>query len=133
MKHIIIAAVTAGAGHIQAAHALETAWKELRPDDQVQVLDLLSFTPPLFRTAYLKSYLKLVTHAPDLWNFFFEKTDNPSLLQKLRRVRSKLARHTYRKFTKLVGETQPDMVISSYFGRWIVSGLWRAGGKKCVG
>jgi processive 1,2-diacylglycerol beta-glucosyltransferase len=115
MKHIIIAAVTVGAGHIQAARALEAAWKELRPEDQVQVHDLLNFTPPLFRTAYLKSYLKLVTHAPDLWSFFFEKTDNPSLLRKLRRIRSQLARHTYRKFTKLLGEAQPDVVISTHF------------------
>jgi processive 1,2-diacylglycerol beta-glucosyltransferase len=115
MKRIMIAAVTVGAGHIQAARAVEAAWKAIRPDDQVQTLDLLTFTSPLFRAAYLKSYLKLVTHAPDLWSFLFDKTDNPSMLQKLRRIRSQLARQAFRKFTKLLGETNPDAVISTHF------------------
>ncbi len=115
MKRIIIAAVTAGAGHIQAGRAVEAAWKTMRPDDQVETIDLLSFGPPLFRAAYVKSYLKLVTHAPDLWSYLFDKTDNPLLLQKLRRVRSRLARHTFHKFTKLLDETNPDAVISTHF------------------
>ncbi len=35
--------VTAGTGHIQAARAVEAASKTMRPDDQVESVDVLSF------------------------------------------------------------------------------------------
>ena len=46
---ILIATVTAGAGHLQAAAALEEAWRQLRPRDTLQRLDVLDFTPRLYR------------------------------------------------------------------------------------
>ena len=63
---ILIATVTAGAGHLQAACALEEAWGELRPRDTIERLDVLDFTPKLYRKVYIDSYLKLVERAPDL-------------------------------------------------------------------
>jgi hypothetical protein len=38
---VLIATVTAGAGHLQAAAALDEAWRALRPGDAVERLDLL--------------------------------------------------------------------------------------------
>ena len=49
---ILIATVTAGAGHLQAACALEEAWGELRPRDTIERLDVLDFTPKLYRKVY---------------------------------------------------------------------------------
>ena len=46
---ILIATVTAGAGHLQAAAALEEAWRSSRPADTVQRVDVLEFTPRLYR------------------------------------------------------------------------------------
>jgi len=59
--------VTAGAGHVQAAAALEEAWASLRPRDAVRRLDVLEFTPRLYRKAYVEGYVQLVAHAPELW------------------------------------------------------------------
>lgn len=64
---ILIATVTAGAGHLQAAAALEEAWRALRPRDQLEKLNVLDFTPRLYRKVYIESYVKLVEHAPELW------------------------------------------------------------------
>src|SRR6185436_14097240 len=82
---ILIATVTAGAGHVQAAAALEEAWKAERPRDSIQRLDVLEFTPKLYRKMYVEGYVKLVEHAPELWAMVFKKTDNPTLVRKLSR------------------------------------------------
>src|SRR5262245_7974351 len=49
---VLIATVTAGAGHLQAAAALEEAWRSLRPQDTLARLDVLEFTPKLYRKMY---------------------------------------------------------------------------------
>jgi len=40
---ILIATVTAGAGHVAAAAALEEAWRAEHPQDTVERLDLVKF------------------------------------------------------------------------------------------
>jgi len=80
---VLIATVTAGAGHVQAAAALEEAWKAMSPRDTVQRLDVLEFTPKLYRKMCVEGYVKLVEHAPELWAAVFKKTDNPTLVRKL--------------------------------------------------
>jgi processive 1,2-diacylglycerol beta-glucosyltransferase len=74
---ILIATVTAGAGHLQAATALEEAWRSLRSHDCVEKVDLLDLVPRLQRKVYIQGYVKLVEHAPELWGMVFKKTDNP--------------------------------------------------------
>ena len=64
---ILIATVTAGAGHIAAAAALEEAWRALRPDDTVERLDLIKFLSPLHKKVHADGYVKLVEHAPEIW------------------------------------------------------------------
>ncbi len=40
---VLIATVTAGAGHVAAAAALDEAWRAFRPEDVVDRLDLVKF------------------------------------------------------------------------------------------
>ncbi len=88
---VLIATVTAGAGHMQAAAALEEAWRALRPGDDLKRLDVLDFTSRLYRKTYVDGYAKLVKHAPDLWALMYQKADNPSLLRRISRLRRTLA------------------------------------------
>jgi len=45
----LIATVTAGAGHLAAAAALEETWRSMRPADAVEKIDLVKFFSPLHR------------------------------------------------------------------------------------
>ncbi len=65
---ILIATVTAGAGHVQAGAALEEAWKALRPRDAVKRVDVLEYTPAPFRRIYSQGYVKVIQHAPELYS-----------------------------------------------------------------
>lgn len=112
---ILIATVTAGAGHLQAAAALEEAWRSLRPKDAVQRLDVLEFTPKLYRKIYVEGYVKLVEHAPELWALVFKKTDNPTLVRKLVRLRRAFARFTSNKFLRRLKQFKPDVVLCTHY------------------
>jgi processive 1,2-diacylglycerol beta-glucosyltransferase len=112
---ILIATVTAGAGHLQAAAALEEAWLSLRPKDTVERLDVLEFTPKLYRKMYVDGYVKLVAHAPELWGMVFKKTDNPTLARKLVRFRRALAKWTTLKFIRRLKQFKPDVVLCTHY------------------
>ena len=112
---ILIATVTAGAGHLQAAAALEEAWRRFRPGDVVEKVDLLDFVSRLQRRVYVQGYVKLVKHAPELWGMVFKKTDNPAWLRKVARFRRGFAERTNKKFVKYLKAFQPDAVICTHY------------------
>src|SRR5882762_9058701 len=123
---VLIATVTAGAGHVQAAAALEEAWRALRPRDTIERLDVLDFTPRLYRKMYVEGYVKLVEHAPELWAHVFKKTDNPRLLRKLSRIRRSLAHLTTNKFTRHLKKFKADAVLCTHFMPLEIMGRFKA-------
>ena len=112
---ILIATVTAGAGHLQAAAALEEAWRAARPGDVVEKVDLLDYVSRLQRKVYVQGYVKLVEHAPELWGMVFKKTDNPAWLRKVARFRRGFAERTNKKFVKYLKAFQPDAVVCTHY------------------
>ncbi len=112
---ILIATVTAGGGHLQAAAALEEAWRASRPRDVVERVDLLALVPRVQRQVYAQGYVQLVEHTPELWGMFFQKTDNPALLRKVGRLRRAFARATNRRFVAQLKRFAPDAVLCTHF------------------
>src|SRR5262245_38935110 len=119
---VLIPTVTAGGGHLQAALALEEAWRALRPNDVVEHLDVLDFTPSFYRRIYERGYLKLIKHAPEVYALAFRKTDHPARVKKLTRLRRTFARLTAKPFERRVMEFLPDAVISTHYLPLVVSG-----------
>lgn len=112
---ILIATVTAGAGHLQAAAALEEAWRALRPQDTLERVDLLEFVSRLHRKVYVQGYVKLIEHASELWSLVFKKTDNPALVRKVSRLRRPFARHSNKRFVRYIRHFQPDVVLCTHY------------------
>jgi len=112
---VLIATVTAGAGHLQAAAALEEAWSQHRPHDDLQKLDLLDFVNKLQRKVYAEGYTKIVTHTPALWGAMFERTDDPDLMRRLNRYRRMFARATNRRFVRHLRSFQPEILVATHF------------------
>jgi processive 1,2-diacylglycerol beta-glucosyltransferase len=112
---ILIAAVTAGAGHLQAAVAMEEAWQVLRPKDEVRRVDVLDFASKPFRKTYASGYMKLAAHLPELYELLFNKTDSPALMRRLTRFRRVAARASGEGFLRLVKKYAPQAVICTHF------------------
>jgi processive 1,2-diacylglycerol beta-glucosyltransferase len=112
---VLIATVTAGGGHLQAAAALDEAWTTAYPSDEVKRVDLLDLVPKVQRKFYAEGYVKLIAHAPELYELFFNRTDNPKRLRELSTLRRRFAEHTNRKFVGLVNQFKPDVVLCTHF------------------
>src|SRR5512140_3477422 len=99
---VLIATVTAGAGHLAAAAALEEAWVETRPSDVVQNLDLAKFFSALHRKVYSDGYVRIVNRAPELWGLMFNKTDSLDLARRISRIRRLFPSNSRARFTRAV-------------------------------
>src|SRR5262245_47832317 len=84
---VLIATITAGGGPLQAAAALEEAWRGMRPRDTIEKVDLLKFFSPLHKKVHADGYVTLVEKAPELWGLLFKTTDNPKLVRRLTKLR----------------------------------------------
>lgn len=126
---VFIATVSAGAGHSQAAAALEEAWRAERPRDTLARLDALDFVPKLYRRLYLKSYIRLVERAPDLWSYVFKKSDNPVLVRKLTRARRTLAKWKAARFIRQMRGFKPDVVLCTHYMPLEIAGRLKAKGR----
>ncbi len=112
---VLIATVTAGAGHLAAAAALEEAWRALRPDDVVDQVDLGKFFSPLHRKIVSDGYVQLVNHAPELWGMMFAKTDRPKTAQLLNRVRNMFPSNSRVRFGRYVKQFRPEAVLCTHY------------------
>ena len=71
--------------------------------------------PKLQRKVYGEGYVKLVEHAPELYELFFKKTDNPKRLRQLATLRRRFAEHTNRKFVRFFLQFDPHAVLCTHF------------------
>jgi processive 1,2-diacylglycerol beta-glucosyltransferase len=113
--HILILSVSAGAGHVRAAQALEAAAKAANPALRATHLDLLTLVPKEFRKLYGEQYIKLVDKLPQLWSFLYAKSDRPSrdsVLGALKRAAEKL---NTRKLQAEIARLRPDAILCTHF------------------
>lgn len=115
IMRVLIATVTAGGGHLAAAAALEEAWKKLRPQDEVQNVDVLQFASKLYRSIYTETYVKVIAHAPELYALVFKKTDNQEQVRKMSNFRRTFARKTNKGFIAHLKSFKPDVVLCTHY------------------
>lgn len=115
MKKVYIFTVTAGAGHLKAAEALEKTYRDLMPNYQVKVIDVLDYTNALFKKNYSESYVKMIKMAPELWGLVYDKTDDPTLIKKINKFRNVYNSLNASAFIKLIKSEPPDLAICTHF------------------
>ncbi len=72
---LLILSASTGNGHMSAAHAI--AEEAHRAALQAQVVDVLDFTSPAFRTWYRGGYEQLVRKKPAVWGHLYRSSDRP--------------------------------------------------------
>src|SRR5271170_3729795 len=112
---VLIATITAGGGHLQAAAALDEAWRALRPRDTVEKVDLQKFFSPLHKTVHAAGYVKLVEHAPELWGMLFKQTDNPALVRRLAKWRKTFPPGSTMRIIRHLKKFKPDVVFCTHY------------------
>src|SRR5689334_14091915 len=129
-KRLLILSVSAGAGHVRAAQALEAAARSTNPPLDATHVDLLSIVPKEFKKLYGDQYIKLVEKSPQLWSWLYSKSDRPSrdtLIGKLKRAAEKL---NTRKLWDEIGKHAPDAIVCTHFLPAELISRARAKGRK---
>ncbi len=114
-RRLLVLSVSAGAGHVRAAQAIEAASLAANPPLTVTHIDLLTLVPKDFRKLYGEQYIKLVEKLPQLWSFLYSKSDRPSrdsLIGKLKRAVEKI---NTRKLNAEIETFGPDAILCTHF------------------
>jgi processive 1,2-diacylglycerol beta-glucosyltransferase len=127
---VLIATARAGGGHLAAAAALEEAWRRLYPQDRVRRLDILDYTPKLYRKAYAEGYVRLAERAPELYAHAFRKTDTPAFVRRVGTLRRLAARLVTRRFLREVERFSPDVIVAPHFLPLEAMGSLRPGARR---
>ena len=112
---ILILHASAGAGHKRAAQALGKGFSEACPDADVQICDILDFTPPLFKKTYGESYLDVVKKVPELWGYMYSRSDKKALDPLRRKLRSLVNKPNTIEFALFYRKFAPDIVVCTHF------------------
>lgn len=111
-KKILILSVSAGAGHLRAAEALERAFLDLNAGLEVRNVDTLQFTNKVFRHLYSKAYIEMVNKMPEVLGWLYDHLDKPWKNERRRLALDKL---NTRPFVRMLKEYQPDITVCTHF------------------
>ena len=113
--HILVLSVSAGAGHVRAAQALQATAERDYPNAKITHLDVMDFVPKSFRKIYADSYIKLVDKAPLLWAYLYQNTDMQSSSSFVTKIRRNIERLNTRDLKKEITKLAPDAIICTHF------------------
>lgn len=114
-KKILILSVSAGAGHVRAAQALQAAAEKWYPGVEAIHIDLMELVPKLFKTIYADTYIKVVERHPAFWGYLYDKTDREKVDSSLSRLRVAIERLNTQHLKQLLSDVNPDHVICTHF------------------
>jgi processive 1,2-diacylglycerol beta-glucosyltransferase len=112
LKKVLILSASSGYGHIQAAHAIEQAFAEMRPDVHVQHLDILGYSTTIFRAISSKIYIDMVNKSPRMLNRLTNVCNRPWKNEGLWAAFYKL---NCLPLISKIKNYQPDMVVNTHF------------------
>ncbi len=112
---IIVAYVSAGAGHRKAAEALYHFFKKESKSADIKLVDVLEKTNFIFRNSYIYGYRFLINHAMWLWGVLFWLTSSRRLNFVIKPLCFIFNRFNTRKFSEFLIRAQPDTIISTHF------------------
>lgn len=110
-KKVLIVSLKAGAGHLKAAEALETAFVA-DGGFEVKNIDLLDYSSALIGFLYGKMYLDMVKAFPDLYSYNYKRYESAKNFIKPRLFFDKF---NFSDFFKIVEEFKPDLIIATHF------------------
>ena len=114
---VLIASASVGAGHNQAARALEAGLRAAAPDVEIERVDVLDLVPWAFRLYYRRGYAVSVSRLPLAYGVAYWLTDRPHSPRRgvLERRRLWTEGRLLRRFADRARRFQPDVIVNTHF------------------
>lgn len=117
-RRILLLSVSAGAGHVRAAEALEATVATFAADGhdvEAAHLDVMDYVPSSFRRIYADFYLSLITRYPRLWGMLYRITDDTHPDAVTERMRRTIERLNTRRLRAAIAAFAPDAIVCTHF------------------
>lgn len=112
---VLLLSATAGAGHTRAAEALMAAAEAMGHRITAEHHDILEYTSPLYRKIYSEAYFAVVDRSPELWGYFYRKTESGGAGRKRSRLVRAFDHFNYRRYSEALRRLRPDAVLCTHF------------------
>lgn len=100
--------ITKRSGHHRASCAIEEALRYREPSVEIMNVDAFQFASPFIRWAIYRTYLSLIRHQPDVWEYLY---DNPVIHNRVQYFRKLLNHYQALKLRHLVEKFHPDAIV----------------------
>jgi len=107
-KKVLFLYIAISSGHQKAAEAMITTLNRLDPETSGLGIDSFTHAYPVFGRMLAKAYLKMLEHAPQIWEYLY---DNPDIEEATRDVREILNVLNSRKLHKLLKQQRPEALV----------------------
>ena len=107
-RRFLLMYITRNSGHHRASRAIEHSIRALDPSAHVVSVDAFRFTSPFVRWAISRSYLSLIRHQPDIWEYLY---DNPAVHRQVKHFQALLHRYQASKVASLLDTVRPDAIV----------------------
>ena len=107
-RRILLMHVTTSSGHHHASRAIGQALRRLDPSCQIINVDAFDYTSRFVRWGITHSYMSLIQHYPDVWEYLY---DNPAIHKRVHHIRGLLHRYHTRKLQRLFETVQPHTIV----------------------
>ena len=106
-RRFLLMHVTTSSGHHHASRAIGQALRRLDPGCQVIDVDAFDYTSRFVRWGINRSYLSLIRHHPDVWEYLY---DNPDVHRHAQHIRRLLHRYHIGKLRRFFETVQPHAI-----------------------
>lgn len=114
-KKILLVSVSTGSGHVRAAEALLGFAQKTSPEFDIKHIDMMDYVGPTLKNSIVESYEILAKQLPNLWGFFYKKTDRPNILSFMPTLSNVFNQANAGKFFKYIKQTRPDHILCTHF------------------
>ena len=114
-KKILVLSVVCGGGHFSAARSVTARIKELNPDAEVEVVDILKTysLSDFYITKY--GYAALIGHLPFIYAMGYWLSNHGLFKNLYAAAPLRIARNIAPKLYKMINETKPDVIYCTHF------------------
>lgn len=114
-KKILLISVSTGSGHVRAAQAIERTAKAKFPEIEVTHINMMDYVSLPVKNTILDSYSLLATQLPEVWGFFYKKTNKLKMSKYAQKMAGLLNMVNAGRFYNYIKKTQPDIIVCTHF------------------
>ena len=114
-KKIAIISVSTGSGHVRAAQAIFNVAQKFYPEIEAEHINMMDYVSATLKNSIVESYDIIAKQLPELWGFFYKKTDRPKISEYIPKFISIFHQGNTGKFFKYINQFNPDHILCTHF------------------